>query len=269
MITLCKYDGAQLKNEGKCRYGFMGKGKEEEIFHYLLGQWTDNSWLLSCSPQVLFCLSSVESWVCLCMEVGCVGIGTGSSAPCGSSHASVEPHGNQSSRYRSGPCLQEEEWGRRSHAQHRAYFITVTVFLVWEHLIRKGAADSGSQSMIRHVASRHCTGHSYLESDGPKAPFCLLWGAVHPKSTRWWSPGRWEVAGRLRHSVLWGLSISGALHWLCWLWMYGKGAVGSKRRVRWGHGKGGNGSSMLGRGKEGEVGRRGLVPCWKFACSLY
>lgn len=38
MITLCKYDGAQLKNEGKCRYGFMGKGKEEEIFHYLLGQ---------------------------------------------------------------------------------------------------------------------------------------------------------------------------------------------------------------------------------------
>ena len=37
MITQCKYDEAQMENEENYRYGFMGGGKVEEIFHYLLG----------------------------------------------------------------------------------------------------------------------------------------------------------------------------------------------------------------------------------------
>lgn len=37
MITQCKYDGAQMENKEHYKYGFMGGGTEEEIFHYLLG----------------------------------------------------------------------------------------------------------------------------------------------------------------------------------------------------------------------------------------
>lgn len=37
MIIQCKYDGEQMENEENYGYGFMGGGKEEEIFHCLLG----------------------------------------------------------------------------------------------------------------------------------------------------------------------------------------------------------------------------------------
>lgn len=84
---------------------------------------------------------------------------------------------------------------------------------------------------------------------GPRLHPACSGGLCIPKSTSWW-----EVAGRLRHSVLWGVSISGALRWLCWLRMCAKSAVRTKRRVCWGHGKRGNGSSMLGKGGRGGEG---------------
>lgn len=130
------------------------------------------------------------------------------------------------------------------------------VFLVWEHLSsRKGAADSGSQPMIRRVASRHYTGHSLQESQGAQGSILpALGGCAFPRAR---AGGRWlegsdtqfyEGCPSLGHCA---------------------GSVGSEcvRKVQWGP-RGGCAGGMEREGmaaacwaKEGEVGK-------EEACSL-
>lgn len=166
----------------------------------------------------------------------------------------------------SGPCLREEEWGRTSSAQHRAYVWNVTVFLFQEHLtFRKGAADPGFPA-----CDNIKTPHRVAWSEPPREPRGLMltlpppcvWRIAFSQEPSWPSPWRCEVAGKVSYAQVCKKNPAlGAILALSALpladgqlgWQWGT----AEARQASGVGQRGNDSSFWSGGKEGDMGPGG------------